>query len=182
MDLAKFCNEDFGRGASRGKELLWILIRKFFFENSVLPTYSLRCRLLRAFGAEIGKGVVIKPAAKITFPWRLAVRDNAWIGEESWLLNLAQITIGANVCISQRAFLCSGSHDWTSPIFDLTAKSITVEDGAWVGANVFVGPGIIIGRNAVVTAGSVVTEDLPSNMICSGNPCKPVKERVIRER
>jgi putative colanic acid biosynthesis acetyltransferase WcaF len=99
--------------------------------------------------------------------------------EEAYLLNLAPIVIGRNACISQRAFLCTGSHDWSDIHFRLITAPITVKNGAWICANVFVGPGVTIGTNAVATAGSVVTQSLPPGMICSGNPCVPVKERRL---
>jgi putative colanic acid biosynthesis acetyltransferase WcaF len=54
---------------------------------------------------------------------------------------------------------------------------ISISDGAWVGAQVFVGPGVSIGSEAVVAAGSVVTKDLPQSMVSSGNPCLPLKSR-----
>jgi putative colanic acid biosynthesis acetyltransferase WcaF len=107
------------------------------------------------------------------------VGDNCWLGEDSWLLNLAPIRLGSNVVISQRAFLCTGNHDWTDPAFGLLTKAIEVGNGAWIGANAFVSPGVTIGSHAVVAAGSVVTRDLPANMICAGNPCIPVRERRI---
>lgn len=179
VDLSRFDSADFDRGASRATELTWLVARRVFFERSFLPSYRLRRAVLRAFGAAVGPRVVIKPRVRITFPWRLAIGCNAWLGEEVFVLNLAPVTVGANVCISQRAFLCTGSHDWSDPTFGLVTEPILIEDGAWICANVFVGPGVTIGRNAVATACSVVTHDLPPNTICSGNPCRPVKERVI---
>ena len=177
MDLAQFNNAGFDRGASRSRELAWLLVRKLFFDGSVLPWYRLRRLWLRRFGARLGDGVLIKPGAKITFPWRLSIGRHTWIGEDAWLLNLAPIEVGNNVCISQRAFLCTGSHDWAKTTFDLVVKPIHIEDGAWICADVFVGPGVKIGENTVITAGSVVTQDMPPGMVCSGNPCKPVKPR-----
>jgi putative colanic acid biosynthesis acetyltransferase WcaF len=179
-DLSRFSNADFDRGAGRGKEVLWRVLHRIFFRDTVLQWYRTRRWLLKRFGAEIGAGVVVKPRARITFPWRLSVGENAWIGEEALLLSLDDIRIGANVCVSQRAFLCTGNHDWSDPAFTLITEPIVVEDGAWIGANVFVGPGVTIGQNAVATAGSVVTDDLPAGMVCSGNPCTPVKERKLR--
>lgn len=177
MDLSRYNNRQFDRGRRRLAECAWLALSSCFFQHSVMPWYGLRRRVLRAFGARVGRGVVIKPGAKIALPWRVAIGDHSWIGEDAWLLSLADIRIGANVCISQRAFLCTGSHDWSSPTFDLIVKPIVVGDGAWVCADVFVAPGVTIGTGAVVTAGSVVTHDLPPGMICSGNPCVPVKPR-----
>ena len=101
MNLAEFDNSGFERGAGRLKELLWLVVRTFGFSALCpLPVYALRRAALRIFGGTIGPGVVIKPEAKITFPWKLSVGANSWIGEEAWLLNLDRITIGHDVSIS----------------------------------------------------------------------------------
>jgi putative colanic acid biosynthesis acetyltransferase WcaF len=136
--------------------------------------------MLRAFGAKVGRKVVIKPRVTIMFPWKLALGDNVWLGEECWLLNLDRITIGNNVCISQRAFLCTGNHDYKSQRFDLILKPIEVEDGAWIGACAWVGPGVCIGSHAVLTAGSVAAKDLEPFGIYTGNPAAFVRTRVIK--
>jgi len=178
MNLAEFDNSGFERGAGGFKELLWLVVRAFGFSAFCpWPVYALRRAALRMFGGAIGPGVIIKPETKITFPWKLSVGANSWLGEEAWLLNLDRITIGHDVCISQRAMLCTGSHDWSDDRFALITKPITIGNGVWICANVFVGPGVHIGDNAVVLAGSVVTSDLPAGMVCSGSPCKPIKPR-----
>ncbi len=177
VDLSKFNNDAFKRGAPAVKELLWRMIQQGFFNTEWITAYGLKRYILRVFGAKLAPCVVVKPKAKITFPWKLSVGANSWIGEEVWLLNLDRITIGSNVCISQRAFLCTGSHDWKKESFDLITQPIVIEDGAWICADVFIGPGVTVGENSVVTAGSVVNKDLPPNMICSGNPCVAVKQR-----
>ncbi len=177
-DLSKFNNDAFSRGASVWKEFLWRMLQQSLFNLEWLKLYRFKAKLLRWFGASLSTSVVMKPKVKITFPWKLSVGKNSWVGEEALLMNLDQISIGANVCISQRAFLCTGSHDWAKPSFDLITQPIEIKDGVWICANAFVGPGVTIGENSVVTAGSVVTKDLPPNMICSGNPCTPVKSRV----
>jgi putative colanic acid biosynthesis acetyltransferase WcaF len=183
MNLAEFDNSHFDRGASRLKEFLWLVVRTFGFSPLCpLPLYASRRAALRIFGGTIGQGVVVKPEVKITFPWKLSVGANSWLGEEVWILNLARVTIGHDVAISQRAFLCTGSHDWSDERFGLITKPITIGNGAWICADVFVGPGVHIGDNAVVLAGSVVTSDLPAGMVCSGSPCKPIKPRSVREQ
>jgi putative colanic acid biosynthesis acetyltransferase WcaF len=177
VDLSTFNNASFDRGAPAGRELLWRMVQQAVFGCDWLKAYGWKRRLLRRFGGEIADGVVIKPRARVTFPWKLSIGANSWIGEEAWLLNLDRIEIGANVCISQRVFLCTGNHDWSRESFDLRTQPIIIKDGAWICAGAFIGPGVTVAENTVVTAGSVVTRDLPPGMICSGNPCVPVKKR-----
>jgi putative colanic acid biosynthesis acetyltransferase WcaF len=161
------------------RECLWLLISLLLFQLCPFCLSPLKSMVLRAFGAKIGRGVVIKPQVKITFPWKLEVGDFVWLGEECWLLNLERITIGSNVCISQRAFLCTGNHNYRLPSFDLIVKPITIEDGAWLGAGCWVGPGLKIGSHAILTACSLMTTDMEAWGIYQGNPAVFVKRRTI---
>lgn len=161
------------------KQMVWVVVSLFLFRLCPLKLSRLKCSVLRCFGARVGRGVVIKPQAKITFPWKLNIGDHVWLGEECWLLNLAPVEIASNVCISQRAFLCTGNHDYKSPTFDLIAQPIRVQGGAWIGANAFVGPGVTVGSHAVLTAGSVATKDLEPYGIYQGNPAVLIKERTV---
>jgi putative colanic acid biosynthesis acetyltransferase WcaF len=122
---------------------------------------------------------VIKPQVKITFPWKLTMGDYVWLGEECWLLNLEKIVIGNNVCISQQAQLCTGSHNYKRPTFDLIVAPITVEDGAWLAASCWVGPGVTVGTHAVLTAGSVAAKSLEPWGIYRGNPALFLRQRVL---
>jgi putative colanic acid biosynthesis acetyltransferase WcaF len=180
VDLERFDNRAFNRGASRLKEALWLLVRLGLFELCPFGLYALKAGVLRLFGARIGLGVVIKPGVKITFPWKLEIGDHVWLGEECWLLNLARITIGSHVCISQRAMLCTGSHNHSSPTFDLIVKPIRVETGSWIAAGAWVGPGVTVGEHAVLGAGAVATRDLEPRGIYQGNPAVKLRLREIR--
>ena len=180
VDLRSYNNDTFYRGEHVWKEFIWRIIQQSLFNIEWLKLYKLKYYLLKQFNADIKSTVIIKPKTKITFPWRLAIGENSWIGEETWLLNLDRITIGENVCISQRSFLCTGSHDWTKSSFDLITKPINIENGVWICANVFIGPGVTIGENSIIKPGSVVSQDLPPNMIHGGNPCVPLKKRPKR--
>src|ERR1700722_18812139 len=117
VDLSSFSSARFDRGAGRLRECLWLLVSLFLFRLCPFSLSPLKRMVLRTFGAKIGRGVVIKPQVKITFPWKLEVGDHVWLGEECWLLNLEKIVIKSNVCISQRAFLCTGSHNYKLPTF-----------------------------------------------------------------
>jgi putative colanic acid biosynthesis acetyltransferase WcaF len=179
VDLARYSAGRFNRGAGTVKEGLWLILSLFLFRLCPLKLSGLRCWVLRRFGARVGRGVVIKPDVRITFPWKLALGDHVWLGEEVFILNLAQVAIESNVCVSQRAFLCAGNHDYKSPAFVLIVKPIRIEQGAWVGAGAFVGPGVVVGSHAVLTAGSVATRDLQAFGVYQGNPAVLVRQRVI---
>lgn len=174
--LSDYKAHGFERGASAAKEALWILAKWAFFLTPLPWPSSLRCSLLRVFGASVGVGVVIRGNVNITFPWRLSIGDYVWIGEEVLILSLAPVTIESNVCVSQRAFLCTGSHDHGKETFDLITKPITLREGCWICAMAFVGPGTEIGKGSRVSAGTVVARDVPPFVVVHGNPAIVAKE------
>ena len=177
-NLANYSALQLERGRSAAYEALW-MITQWLFVQSWLPGSSHRRILLKAFGARIGRGVIIKPRVRIKFPWRLAIGDHSWIGEDVWIDNLAEVAIGSNVCISQAAYLCTGSHDWASPNFDLIVKPITLKDGSWIAANSTVGPGVTVEAGAVLGLGSTASKDLEPWSIYSGSPAVFIKKRMI---
>ena len=176
MDLSQYSVAHFDRGASRFKEVLWVATRCIFFQTPWPWPAALRVALLRLFGAKVVNGVVIRANVNITFPWRLTVGDHVWIGEEATILSLAQVTIESNVCISQRAYLCAGSHDFRSPTFDLQTEPITLRTGSWIAAQAFIAMGVEVGEGSVVSAGSVVTQSVPAKSFVRGNPGVVMKQ------
>jgi len=157
----------------------WWIIQSLFFHTSPQFMYGWRRLLLRTFGAQIGKGVLIRPSASVTYPWKLRIGDFSWIGDGVTLYTLGEITIGDNSVVSQHSYLCTGSHDYTQTTFDLYAVPIHIEPEVWVAANVFVGPGVTIGRGIIVGASSVVLNDVPAGIICAGNPLTLIRPRPI---
>ena len=178
LDL--FTNAEFSRGASRLKELCWVAVSGLLVE-SWLPGSGWRRQLLRAFGARIGKGVIIKPRVRVKFPWRLTVGDHSWIGEDVWIDNLAEVTVGSHCCLSQGAYLCTGSHNWTDPQFGLITRSIKLGDGCWVCAKASLVPGTELESGAVVAMGSVASGRLAGWTVHAGVPSKPGRLRQLRD-
>ena len=170
----------FDRGRPRWVEAAWMLV-DVLFVRSTLRGSAHRRALLSLFGVRLGSGVAVKPGVRVKFPWRLTVGDNAWIGEDAWIDNLGEVTIGANACVSQGAYLCTGSHDWPAPGFDLVVKPIAVEAGAWVGARAVVGPGVTVGEGAVLALGSTATQALEPWGVYAGVPAERRRWRDIRE-
>lgn len=122
---------------------------------------------------------MIKPGVRVKYPWKLKVGQYCWLGEDAWIDNVAPVTIGDNVCISQGAYLCTGNHSWSDPTFRLIALPISIEDGAWIAARASVAPGVIIGQSAVVGFGAVATRNIPPYEIHTGNPAEFVRYREI---
>lgn len=166
------------RGAGAIKVQLWWAVQATLFAWSPQIFYRWRAYLLRLFGARIGKGVVIRPSVHITYPWKLTVGDYAWIGDDAVLYTLGEITIGANAVVSQKCYLCTGSHDYQSAHFDIHSTPVVIGEKCWLATDVFVAPGVTIGDGTVVGARSSVFKSLPANMICRGNPAVVIRERV----
>lgn len=175
--LDKYNQTGYSRGKSGLVVLIWWLIQGTIFRFSLHPMYKWRHFLLRIFGAKIGKGVQVRASAKFTYPWKVEIGDYSWIGDNVELYSLDQINIGKHCVISQKSYLCTGSHDMQDPHFGLITKPIHIHDGAWIASDVFVYPGVTIGEMAVVAARSTVVKSVPSNEVHAGSPAKFMKHR-----
>ncbi|MGD0199892.1 MAG: WcaF family extracellular polysaccharide biosynthesis acetyltransferase [Bryobacteraceae bacterium] len=176
--LSDFRNDWYQPGRPRVVQAAWFFLGLPLLRCPLLPFSRPRRGLLRLFGAKVGKGVVIKPGVRVKYPWLLSIGDYSWIGEDAWIDNLGQISIGSNVCISQGAYLCTGNHDWSDPAFALRVRPIVISDGAWVAARAVVCPGVTLAECAVAAAGSVVTRDIPAFEIHAGNPARFLRRHI----
>lgn len=174
LNLATFDNTDFDRGAARWVELLWFVVRGIFFFSRIPLPSAIKVFWLRVFGAKVGRGVVVRSRVNVTFPWRLECGDHCWIGDEVLILSLSPVKIGSHVCISQRAFLCTGSHDFDSSRFTLVTAPITLGDGSWVCAQAFVGPGVELGAGSRCLPCSAVSRSVAPGVTVGGVPARPV--------
>jgi putative colanic acid biosynthesis acetyltransferase WcaF len=145
--------QDKGRGI--GWQVAWWIVSNLVFQAWWCPA-RLRPRILRAFGARVGRGGNIRNGVRVHWPWKLEMGDHCWIGEGAWLLCLDTIRLGDQVCISQEAVLCTGSHHIADPNFAYDNGPITVGDGAWVALRAIVLRGAVIPADGFVPAGAVV--------------------------
>ncbi len=165
--------------ASLFKQITWYFVNILFFKSSFFAFYKPKTFLLKVFGAQVGRGVVIKPSVNIKYPWFLKLGNHSWIGENVWIDNLTMVDIGDHVCISQGALLLCGNHDYTKIGFDLMVKPIFLREGVWIGAKAVVCGGVIADSHAVLSVSSVATENLLAYSIYKGNPAQKIKERII---
>lgn len=163
MGTTRKLGEFTGAGYDKGRSVLWQATWQAASSLLVMPWFvppRVRVAVLRLFGATIGSGVNIRAGVRVHWPWKLEIGDNSWIGERVWLLNLEPITVGSDVCVSQAAFLCTGSHDHRSRSFEFDNAPIRIEEGAWIAARATVLRGVTIGADAVVGATALVTKDV----------------------
>lgn len=156
---------------------LWWIIQSTLFAWSPQFLYGWRRFLLRLFGANIGKKVIVRPTVKTQFPWKVKIGDYSWIGDDVVLYSLGDISIGSHVVISQKSYICTGTHDPQKVNFDIYSHNITIEDQCWIASDVFIAPGVTIGRGTLVGARSSVFTSLPAGKICMGNPAIVIKNR-----
>lgn len=178
-DLSAFTIGNYKAGPS-WKVLLWFFVNYYIFDSSLPWPYGFKKFLLELFGAKVGTGLVIKPKVRIKNPWRLVIGDHCWIGESVWIDNLADVTIGSHVSISQGAMLLTGNHDYTVPDFPYRLGEIKLANGVWIGARAVVCPGISCGSHAILTVGSVATKALDAWGIYAGNPASFVRVRKMK--
>ena len=179
--LNKFTLPENFRGRSGVIVQLWWIVQALLFHTSPQFMYGWRRFLLRAFGAQVGKNVIIRPSVTVTYPWKVSIGDHSWLGDNVELYSLGEIEIGSNVVISQKSYLCAASHDYDKEDFPIWAKKITIEDECWLATDVYVAPGVTIGKGTVVGARSSVFKDLPGGKVCVGSPAVPIKERVVED-
>lgn len=157
--------------------ILWRVLNATLFP--LLPANGRRL-LLRAFGAYVGKSLFYR-SVRIYAPWNLRVGNLSCIGPGVELYCKAPIAIGDNTVISQGAYLCTATHDLTSPVMALKTAPIVIGNDCWVAARVAILPGVTFGDGAVAGLGAVVTRTVPSLTVVAGNPARPIKTRTIQK-
>jgi len=164
-------------GNQRFLRVLWEFCWTVFCAWTPKPLNEWRLFWLRVFDARIHGSPFVHQRARIAIPWNLTLHDRACLGDRANAYTLGEIEIGAGATVAQEAYLSTGSHDFSLPGMPLVTAKITIGDDAFIGARAFVLPGITIGARSVIGACSVVTRDVPENVIAAGNPCQVLRPR-----
>lgn len=181
--MSEFANLRYVDTMSRSLKLkrgLWVLVWLLFFRptpRGILNGW--RLFLLRLFGARIGRGSKVAASCFVWAPWNLEMGEFSVLGDGVDCYTMDKIRIGSKVAVSQRCFLCTGSHDITSLRRPLVTKPITIGDHCWIAAESMVMPGINIAEGSVIGARSLVTKDMPSWSVCAGHPCVAIGPRRL---
>ena len=163
----------------RLRRVAWAVARAILFRPTPKRLFRLRNALLRGFGARVGPNTVVESSVRIFHPWLLEIGDWSHVSAGVDLYNLGRVTIGDHTVLSQRVFVCAGTHDYTRAELPLLRPPIRIGHGVWIAAEAFVAPNVTIGDNAVVAARAVVTRDVPPGTVVAGNPARVIKQREM---
>lgn len=136
-----------------------------------------RRNVLRAFGARIDPTATVRGGARIWYPPTLTMKAYSVLADGVTCYNMAPIVIGENSIVSQRAFLCGGTHDFTRASNPLIVRPITIGANVWIAAEAFVGPGVTVPEGCVIGARAVVAGPLEPWMVYAGNPARAIRQR-----
>lgn len=158
--------------------LCWTLLAKPF-PKSIANSWKIF--ILKCFGAKIAHNAYVYSSAKIFMPWNLIMEEHTCIASGVDCYNAARVIIKKNATVSQRTYLCTASHNISSPYHEQIERPIIIEKNAWVAAEAFIGPGVTIGEGAVVGARACVYKDVKPWTVVGGNPAKVIKKRIIND-
>lgn len=180
LNLSNYNQSWFDRGKPTWFIFLWWLVEGITFPLTPHNFYGFRRWILALFGAKIGKGVIIRSSVRILYPWKVEIGDYSWIGDDVYFYSLDNIKIGCHCVISQKTYLCTGSHNSHDNNFGLIIDSIEIGNGTWIAADCFIAPGVKIGANSVIGARSSVFNNIPHEQVAWGTPCVAQYSRKLK--
>lgn len=163
----------------RAKRLTWRY-------NQMDPTdWDGRTALLHELLGHLGKDSWIEPSFLCDYGSNITLGDGVFINYACVFLDVAPITIGNRVLIAPQAGLYTAGHPLDPEVRASGlefGRPITLEDDVWLGGHVTVCPGVTVGRGSMIAAGSVVTRDIPDQVVAAGNPCQVLRPLTDRDR
>ena len=142
-------------------------------------TREQREELLRKLLGKCGENIWIESPFYCDYGYQILIGDNVFINFNCTILDACPVRIGNNVMVGPNVQIYSATHplDWKVRASGLeNSKPISIGDHSWIGGGVVICPGVTIGERSVIGAGSVVTKDIPSDVMAAGNPCRVIKK------
>ena len=155
---------------------------------------EIRKSLLKEVLGKIGEGTEINPDIKLDYGCNIYIGDRCYINFNSVFLDCAEICLGNDVFVGPGVSFVTPIHPMISSERNARLKSdgsyymleyaqpINIGDNVWICSNVTILPGVSIGSNTVIGAGSVVTKDIPSNVLAVGNPCRVIRNITEQDK
>ncbi len=151
----------------------------FEFNNTKPSLRVERNEIIKKLFGNVGKNCWIESNFNCDYGYNISVGDNFYTNVNCCILDCAKVTIGNNVWIGPNVGIYTPNHAFDSVErcagYEISLP-IEIKDNVWIGGNVVIRGGVTIGENTIIGAGSVVTKDIPSNVIAVGNPIRIIRE------
>ena len=159
---------------------------ELFKYNGMEPTkIRARNQILKNLLGKTASTFFIEPPFRCDYGYNIELGDNFYANYNLTILDCAPVKIGNNVMIAPNVSLFTAGHP-VHPEPRIAgweyAFPIVIEDNVWIGGNTVINPGVTIGKNSVIGSGSVVTKDIPANVVAAGNPCRVIRSITEEER
>ncbi|MCK1995152.1 sugar O-acetyltransferase [Peribacillus muralis] len=173
------CDNELTEERERAKDLL-------FEFNHMKPSQRYeRNQIIQKLFHSVGENAWIESPFNCDYGYNITVGDNFYTNTNCTILDCAKVTIGNNVWIGPNVSLYTPNHaiDAIERIagYERTLP-INISDNVWIGGSVTIVPGVTIGDNSIIGAGSVVTKDIPANVIAAGVPCKVIRSITEKDK
>lgn len=155
------------------------------FNDADRSDFDLLFEIAKEMLGKTGKGIFINPPFFCDYGKHIEVGDNFFANYNCTIIDVAKVKIGNNVMLAPNVAIYTAGHpihpDSRNSLYEYGIP-VTIGNNVWIGGNVVITPGVNIGDNVVVGAGSVVTKDIPANVVAAGNPCKVIREITEDDR
>lgn len=154
------------------------------YNNSYGQPPEIRESLLAKLLGKIGTGVFFEPTFRCEFGYNIEIGDNFYANFDCVMLDGGGIEIGDNVLFGPRVSIYTTRHAYNPQERAAGAcysKKVKIGNNVWVGGGVHMDCGITIGDNTIIGAGSVITHDIPANVVAAGAPCRIIRKLGISE-
>lgn len=165
--------EDIVRASDKSERLT------YEFNHSRHTEKARRQALLRELFGSIGKNFVVKPTFRCDYGSNIYIGDNFFANYDCMMVDVTTVHIGDNVFFGPRVHVFTAAHPIDSKVRNTNlefGKPVKIGNSVWVGGNTVINPGVTIGSNVVIGSGSVVTRDIPDNVVAVGNPCRVIRD------
>lgn len=149
------------------------------FNNTTEEQKEYRAELLKELFKKTGDNIYIEPSFKCDYGCNISVGNNFYANFDCIILDVCNVDIGENVFFAPRVCIYTAGHPIDAEVRNTGlefGKPVKIGNNVWVGGSTVINPGVNIGSNVVIGSGSVVTKDIPDNVIAVGNPCRVLRE------
>jgi acetyltransferase-like isoleucine patch superfamily enzyme len=154
--------------------------------NSLPPSdVATRNEIIRKLFCKTGENFIIEPPFHCDYGSNISIGNNFYSNFNLIILDCAKTEIGDNVLIGPNVGIYPAGHPVHHGLRNLEyefAFPVNIGNNVWIGGSVVINPGITIGDNSVIGSGSIVTKDIPANVVAAGNPCKVIREITERDK